>query len=135
MASAGEREKLHARLRRTINNIPDASGATATFVLQAYAPVTTNDPQLLREMMPTLSWAAGDENMIEHPLITGAEDFSRFEERIPGLYLMLGINKDGVPAGQGTVNHSPMFDAYDDALIVGVRALVGLAMEYAGRNE
>ena len=132
---AGVREKLHARLRSTINNIAEASGATATFTLEAYAPVTSNDPQLLREMMPTLTWAAGDENLIEHPLITGAEDFSRFQAYIPGLYLMLGINKDGVGAGQGVVNHSPFFDSNEDALIIGVRTLVGLTLDYAGRNQ
>lgn len=132
---AGEREKLHARLRKTVSNIADASGATATLTMQGYAPVTSNHPTLLREMMPTLSWAAGEEMVVEHPLITGAEDFSLFQAHIPGLYLMLGVTPEGVVPGQGPANHSPLFHANEDALIIGVRALVGLALQYSSRAQ
>lgn len=132
---AGEREKLHSRLRKTVTNIADASGATAEVTMEGYAPVTSNHPQLLKEMMPALEWAAGPDNIVEHPLITGAEDFSRFQTRIPGLYLMLGVAKDGQQPGEGPANHSPMFDSNEDALIVGVRAHVGFAMGYSSRNQ
>ena len=40
---------------------------------------------------PTLNWAAGDSNVIEGRVITGAEDYSFYQERIPGLFLMLGV--------------------------------------------
>jgi amidohydrolase len=132
---AGVREELHARLKRTVNMIAEAAGAEATITIDPYSPVTGNDPELLRQMMPTLSWAAGQENVTEHPLITGAEDFAHFQQRIPGLYLMLGINKEGVGAGQAPSNHSPLFFVNEDALIVGVRTMVGLALDYAQRSS
>jgi amidohydrolase len=128
---AGVREELHARLRKTVNLVAEASGAEATVTIDPYAPVTGNDPELLRQMMPTLEWAAGPDKVVEHPLITGAEDFAHFEQRIPGLYLMLGINEEGVGAGQAASNHSPLFHVNEDALIVGVRTMVGLALDYA----
>lgn len=128
---AGVRENLHAKLRRTVRLIAEASGATATVTIQSYAPVTTNDPELLERMMPTLRHAAGDGNVNEHPLITGAEDFAHFQRHIPGLYLMLGVRKEGVAADEAPANHSPFFDANEDALIVGVRTMVGLALDYA----
>lgn len=128
---AGVREELHARLRQTVGLVAQASGAEATVTIDPYAPVTGNDPELLRQMMPTLQWAAGEGNVLEHELITGAEDFAHFEKRIPGLYLMLGINKEGVPPDEAASNHSPLFYVNEDALIVGVRAFVGLALEYA----
>ena len=127
---AGVRETLHARLRSTVDNIAAASGASAEVTINPYAPVTSNDPELLRQMMPTLEWAAGADKVREHALITGAEDFAHFEKRIPGLYLMLGVNRPGVPAGQAPANHSPLFDANENALITGVRTLVGLALDY-----
>ena len=132
---AGVREELHAKLKRTINMIAEASGAEATITIDPYSPVTGNDPELLQRMMPTLTWAAGEENVNEHPLITGAEDFAHFQKRIPGLYLMLGINKEGVGAGQAPSNHSPLFFVNEDALIVGVRTMVGLALDYAERSS
>ena len=64
-------------------------------------------------------------------LITGAEDFSFFQEHVPGLFLMLGVNEPGVAAGEAASNHSPFFNASEAALMTGVRALVGFAMDYA----
>jgi len=127
----GEREELHAKLRSAVDNIAAANGATATVVIDPYAPVTGNDPRLLRALMPTLQWAAGSDNVREDYLITGAEDFSHYQAHIPGLFLMLGVNEPGVPAGQAASNHSPFFNASEEALVVGVRALVGMATEYA----
>lgn len=131
----GVREELHAKLRKTVDLIAEASGAEATVTIDPYSPVTGNDPELLEQMMPTLVWAAGEENVVEHPLITGAEDFAYFEKRIPGLYLMLGINKEGVGPGQAASNHSPLFYVNEDALIVGVRTMVGLALDYASATS
>jgi amidohydrolase len=129
---AGVREELHARLRKTVQAIADANGATATVTIEGYAPVTGNHPELLGKMMPTLRWAAGSSNVIEADLITAAEDYSFFQQRIPGLYLMLGVSDPGVPPSERPSNHSPFFNAEEDALIVGVRTLVGFALDYAG---
>ncbi|MFQ6005582.1 MAG: amidohydrolase, partial [Woeseia sp.] len=113
---AGERESLIAKLRRTVNLVAETAGATATLTIHPYGPVTRNDPALLDRMMPTLRAAAGDARVIEHPLITGAEDFAHFQARIPGLYLMLGVRPDGLSADEAPANHSPLFDANEDAL-------------------
>ena len=129
----GVREQLHARLKSTVRNMAEAAGATADIVIDPYAPVTGNDPDLLRDMMPALEWAAGDGRVREHSYITGAEDFALFEQRIPGLYLMLGINEPGVAAGEHPPNHSPYSDAWEGALLTGVRAHVAFAMSYADR--
>jgi amidohydrolase len=126
----GVREELHARLKRTVTLIAEAAGATAEVVITTAAQVTGNDPELLQQMLPSLQWAAGSDNVVEHGLITGAEDYSYYQERIPGLFLMLGINKEGVAAGQAPANHSPFFDSNEDALIIGVRAHVGFVLDY-----
>ncbi len=127
----GVREELHAKLRSTVNAIAEANGATAEIIIEGYAPVTGNHPELLRKMMPTLNRAAGEENVNEGTLITGAEDFSFYQEHIPGLFLLLGINDPAVPRSERASNHSPFFIAEDSALMTGVRTLVGFAMDYA----
>ena len=131
----GVREELHAKLKKTVTLIAEAAGAEATITIDPYSPVTGNDPELLQQMMPTLTWAAGEDKVVEHPLITGAEDFAHFQKRIPGLYLMLGINNEGVGRGQAPSNHSPLFFVNEDALIVGVRTMVGLAFDYAAQTS
>ena len=104
--------------------------ATATVDIEAYAPVTYNDPALTERMLPTLAWAAGADAVHEVPRIMGAEDFAFFQERIPGFYFFLGVNRDGVGPWEAAPNHSPYFFANEQTLVVGVRALAGLAVEY-----
>ena len=122
---------LHARIRRTAENIAASAGATAEVAIRAYSPVTFNDPALTERMVPTLEWAAGANKVTQARRITGAEDFSYYQERIPGLFIALGINREGVGPWLAPPNHSPLFYVNEDALIVGVRAMVGLAMDYA----
>lgn len=125
------RDDFHRRIERTATSIAEAAGAKATVTIEAYAPVTYNQPELTAKMLPTLGWAAGDPaKVIEVPPITGAEDFAFYQEEIPGFYFFLGVNKEGVGAYQAAPNHSPLFFANEDALIVGVRAMAGLAWDY-----
>ena len=77
--------------------VADANGATATVTIEGYAPVTGNHPELLDKMMSTMKWAAGENNVIEGRLITGAEDYAFYQERIPGLFLMLGVSDPNIP--------------------------------------
>ena len=126
---------LHERIVRTAEHVAASAGATAEVVIDPYAPVTFNDPTLTQRMLPTLQWAAGAENVFEARPITGSEDFSYFQEKIPGLYVGLGINRAGVGRWLAPPNHSPKFFVNEDALIVGVRALVGFAVDYGDTAE
>lgn len=128
---AGVREELHARLRKTVDAIAEANGATAEVIISGATPVTGNDPELLRKMLPTLAWAAGEANIGEGSVVMGAEDFSFFQGHIPGLFLHLGIYDPAIPRSERPANHSPFFIADDAALITGVRTLVGFALDYA----
>ena len=131
----GEREIVWRKIRSTVTAIAEAAGAEAVVSTGTSVPVTGNDPMLLSTMMPTLQWAAGDGQVQEHPYITGAEDYSYYQKRIPGLFLMLGGRDPGVPLADSPSNHSPYFSPNEDALIVGVRALIGFAMDYGYRHQ
>ncbi len=125
------REELHERIRTTAVAVAESSGATAEVELRPGTPVTYNDPELTERMLPTLERAApGKVKQLD--LIMGAEDFSYFQELIPGFYFTLGVNKAGVGPNEAAPNHSPHFFVNDDALIVGVRAMAGMAMDYLG---
>ena len=66
---------------------------------------------------------------------TGAEDFSYFQQEIPGLYFFLGVIPDSVPLAEAAPNHSPYFFADEAALPLGVRALAHLTVDFlAGQN-
>jgi len=126
------RDDFHDRIIRTVENIAESAGGSAEVIITEATPVTFNDVALTRRMLPTLQWAAGRELVFEARPITGAEDFAYFQEKIPGLYVGLGVNKQGVPAWESPPNHSPLFFVNEDALLVGVRTMVGFALNYAG---
>ena len=46
-------------------------------------------------MLPSLQKVAGAANVKEIPLITGAEDFAYFGEKIPAFFFMVGVTPKG----------------------------------------
>jgi len=125
------RKDLHARVRRTAEQIAASAGATAAVeigVEHAY-PVTYNDPQLVARMLPTLQRMAGPA-LFEAAPILGAEDFSFFQQKIPGLYVFVGVCTPGVPREECPSNHSPRFRIDEIALSQGVRVLAQMTLDY-----
>ena len=128
------REDVLQRIRRTAVNIAESAGAKATVKITAYAPVTYNDPKLTAMMLPTLRRVAAS-GLIEVPPITPSEDFSYFQQKIPGLYFFLGVNANGVSTGEAAPNHSPLFYVNEDALPLGVYALSSLVIDYLVKQK
>ncbi len=123
-------QQLIARVKRTAQSIAQSAGATADVDVVLGYPITINDPALTARMLPTLQRVAGAGNVKEVPPTTASEDFSRFQEKVPGLFVFLGVtppNKDWRTVPR---NHSPLFEADESALPVGVRTMVGLAVDY-----
>src|SRR5262249_53010877 len=77
---------VRERIRRTVTNIAEASGATATVDIVTKTLVTYNDPDLVEEMLPSLRKAAGADNVSPRGWITGGEDFSYFGTKAPAFY-------------------------------------------------
>ncbi len=126
------RDDIHARVKRTAENIAEASGATAEVTIEKPYAVTINDPALTSRMLPTLQRVAGADNVQLRDRLMGAEDFSFFAQRAPGLFVFLG----GTPAGQdpakAAYNHSPRFAIDESALKLGVRTMLHLTTDYMG---
>ncbi|MFN3231758.1 MAG: amidohydrolase [Alphaproteobacteria bacterium] len=124
-------EKLLAGIRETAMGIAKVSGATADVRIETYAPPVFNDHALAEQMAPTLKRVAGDAGLLRNaPATMGAEDFAYFQREVPGLYFHLGINRQGVPLGAAAPNHSPNFFINEDALKIGVEAMVSLTLDY-----
>jgi amidohydrolase len=127
--------RIEERIRRTVAGIAQSAGATAEVSLSRGLPITYNDPDLTQRMLPTLERVAGPGKAAQAPPATGAEDFSYFEQEIPGLYFFLGVIPDSVPLTEAAPNHSPYFFADETALPLGVRALAHLTVDFlAGQN-
>lgn len=130
------RDGIHDSMRRTVTNIASSAGASAELIIYPGVPVTFNDAELTARMRPTLERLYGASNVIESPLITGAEDFSFYQQEIPGFFFFIGGRPADVPASEAIPNHSPRFYVDEAALRPGVEAMSSLALDYltgAGR--
>jgi amidohydrolase len=119
--------EIHERIQKTAKMIAESAGATADVTIVPMVPVTYNDPNLTSQMLPTLERVAGNGKVSLVPATTGGEDFSYFSEKVPGLFFFLGITPAG---GKWVPNHSPYFYVDEKALIVGIRALSNLTVDY-----
>ena len=81
-------------------------------------------------MRPTLERIYGSANVLEAPRVTVAEDFSEYQQKIPGLFFFIGARPRNVPEDKAIPNHSPLFFIDEAALRDGVRALTSLAVDY-----
>ena len=62
--------------------------------------------------------------------VLGAEDFSFYQQKVPGLFFWLGTRpKDQTPE-QAASNHSPLFYVDESGLGLGVRAMAHVAVDY-----
>ncbi len=124
------RREVLRRVAQTASQIAASAGATARVQIDSGYLVTRNDSALTMRMTPTLQWAAGVGKLAVPGLWTASEDFSFFQDRVPGVYFNLGVT----PANQDwrtvPVNHSPLFFVDEAALPTGVKAMTALAVDY-----
>jgi amidohydrolase len=127
---AAMQKDVHERVRRMAEGIAAASGATAKVTITRTNPVTVNDRDLTAQMTPSLRRIAGANLRTDNPPIMGAEDFASFAQKVPGLYVGLGVLPPGADVEKAAPNHSPRFVADDGALVIGVRTMASLAVDY-----
>jgi amidohydrolase len=127
------REEMLTRIRRTASMIAQSAGATAEVTLGDGYPVTYNDPDLTARMDATLRRVGGDKILPDVVPSSASEDFSYYQKEVPGVFFFLGVTPRGTPQERIFPNHSPRFFADEGALIVGIRALSNLAVDYLQR--
>ena len=128
-------DKIHEKIRLTATKIAESAGALADVRITKGYPVTYNDPELTEMMLPSLRQVAGEENVKLIKAITGAEDFSFFQKKIPGLYFFLGAMPKGTKPEDAPPHHSPDFYIDESCLKLGIRALSYLTLDYMDKHE
>jgi amidohydrolase len=121
---------IHDRIHRTAAMIAQSSGASAEVEITGGYPVTFNDPNLMARMLPALEAVVGKSNTVTMPLVTGAEDFSYYGQKIPGLFFFLGVTPQNADPKEAPTCHSPHFCPDESAMILGVRAMTHLTIAY-----
>jgi amidohydrolase len=130
------REHIYEALPRKVKGIAQSMGAEAelTLPLDYYYPITFNDPELTQAMLPTMQRTAGVENTLLSKPVTGAEDFSFFQEQIPGLYVWVGGKPLDVPEEESPAHHTPEFYIDDSGMKLGVKLLTNFTLDYMAQH-
>ncbi|HEX8328173.1 MAG TPA: amidohydrolase [Hymenobacter sp.] len=123
-------KQIWASIKRIATNIAESAGATADVTIDPYVPVTTNNPDLTARMLPTLQAVAGAANVREIKAVTGAEDFSFYQEKVPGVFLFVGGMAKGQDPATTADHHTAGFRIDESGLTLGVKTLATLAADY-----
>jgi amidohydrolase len=121
---------IHKKIQLTATKIAESAGAEAEVQILRDYPVTYNDPVLTTRMLPSLEAVAGKENIILAKAVTGAEDFSFFQQKVPGLFVFVGGMPKGKKLEEAAPHHTPDFFIDESGLKLGVKALCQLTIDY-----
>jgi amidohydrolase len=121
---------IHERMYAMVPQIAAAFGGTATITIDKTAALTYNDEALTQMMVPTLERTVGASNVHLIKAITGAEDFSYFQQKVPGLYFFLGGMDPAMNPADAPSHHTPDFVVQDEGMIHGVKVMVNLTLDY-----
>jgi len=122
------RSVIHQRIKRTAVEIAASGGAKADVTIEPGYPVTYNDPALTEKMAPTFRKLTSDVIVVNATL--GAEDFSFYQQKVPGLFFWLGTRPKNQTAEEAASNHSPLFYVDESGLGLGIRAMAHVAVDY-----
>ncbi|NMK46551.1 amidohydrolase [Achromobacter sp. Bel] len=131
----GMKKDIHQRIARTAEMIAQSAGAKADVRVVELYNATVNNPALTEQMGSTLRRVAGEGNYGLQPKSTASEDFSFYQEKVPGMFFYLGVTPKGTDVEKAAPNHSPRFYVDESGLINGVRALSNLTIDYMARAQ
>lgn len=135
--SDADEKLVYRRIKEIAEYTAKSAGATAEVILpfEHYYPVTFNNEKLTADMLPTLQKSAGKENVVLVVPETGAEDFSFFAQKVPGLYFFIGGLPKGHDPKTSGPHHTPSFIIDDSAFTTGVKAMCNLVIDYMEMNK
>lgn len=125
---ADMRSMIIKRMTEMTTTIAKAYGAEATIEFQNNTSITYNDEDLTLQILPSLKKVAGEDHVKLMKATTGGEDFSYFQEKVPGVYFFLGGMTPGTT--EAFPHHTPDFMIDDSGMLLGVKALTQITLDY-----
>tara|TARA_B110000093_G_scaffold42475_1_gene45436 strand:+ start:171 stop:1460 length:1290 start_codon:yes stop_codon:yes gene_type:complete len=121
---------INDRMKEMVSAIGKVHRAEATIEISKGLPITFNHIELTAKMLPTLQRIAGFENVVKISAITGAEDFSFYQQKIPGMYFFLGGKSLDVKTEDASGHHTPDFVIDESGFVLGVKSMTALTLDY-----
>ncbi|WP_312069503.1 amidohydrolase [Lelliottia nimipressuralis] len=118
------RQQVPQQMEQIISGITAAHGAQFTLTWTRGYASGNNHPEACAIARKVIRATLGDQALreIAHPLF-GGEDFSSYQQKVPGCFLFIGSGNEHIGATYGV--HNPRFRLDEAALQTGVRLHVG----------
>lgn len=126
------RRRVKGLMRQTIDGVCATSGAKFDFEYVETTEILVNDRKLVEETLPALRRAVGEMNLLEAPKRMGTEDFAFYQRVVPGFFFRLGSGNQA--RGITAETHTPEFDIDEECLVIGVKAMATVALDFLERH-
>ncbi|WP_299124446.1 amidohydrolase [uncultured Winogradskyella sp.] len=126
------RELIMKRMDNMAHDLATAYNGSAVIDWQNNTSITFNDAELTSEILPSLQKVAGEGNVQIMKATTGGEDFSYFQEVVPGVYFFLGGMTPGTE--ESFPHHTPDFKIDDSGMLLGVKAFTQITLDFLNNN-
>lgn len=127
------RAALGGMTKRIADGVCSALRCTAETVVTPFVSPVINDEAATTLLKETAEALLGPENVSETPPIMVSEDFSFYQEKIPGTFFFVGC---GDPEkGTDTSHHHPKFNVDDDALEIGIQLMTSFVWKYLSTRQ
>lgn len=125
-------------IRQVITRQASVQRCNATIIFdtdekQPLIPVTVNHKDLHKHFRNVAENMLGSKNVIERQPLMGAEDFSFYQEVVPGYFFFVGMKDE--TKGALKSGHSPSYTVNEDVLPYGAALHAALAARYLSENH
>ncbi len=126
------RIQIMQALERISSNVASAMRASTSFERIHGAPPVINNPEVAAWVTQQASLVVGEGNAREWEPVSVGDDMAEFNDRIPGVYFLLGAAHDDATVAERGIegHHNAKFDWNEDCLPLGIEVFVRSAVDY-----
>jgi amidohydrolase len=122
------RERTRLAVERVVGGVTRAHEATYRLDYEeGYAPVV-NDPEAVELVRAAAAMELGADAVVDQEPIMAGEDFSAYQEVVPGVFFTAGARNEAI--GASYPHHHPRFAIDEAALRNGIAVLARTAIDY-----
>jgi len=118
------RDHLCKRIPEMIDHVVKAWRGEYT-TTEFHTPTTYNDPDFIDSIAPFLDEVMGKENIVDHGVMSGSEDFSYISQQVPSAFVVLGTGAEG----EAPV-HNPRMKQNEDIFKYGAALHANVAIQW-----
>ncbi|RZP05392.1 MAG: amidohydrolase, partial [Flavobacteriales bacterium] len=123
------RDSIKQKIHNLVDGISKSFGAESEVEIIDGADITYNDPGMMNQMLPSIKKSAGENNAVLTKAKTVAEDYAYYLNEVPGfLFELGGYNSDSNKPP--TPHHTADFTVDDRSMLLGVKVMTNLALDY-----